>query len=671
MEGEKGWHTSLQNWEDETQGSVNEVTLTLDSELEFDYMNPDPNLTNPSTWLFGTVDQGADVYANVGSDSGTFTPGFDASRSIVDNKTVFLQSEGTQTQTMDITVTPQLVEEPSMFDIHVDTGDYPLVNVLINSVSTSEGYDTQVFWNERHAHITVKDPSFGDTFTATVEIQVTPNVPKVEFIPRVEIGRSPFTPLYTTTDNLIVLTTEIGTWTWDSEGSYEWLVHANEVIGYSLTWQPLYRDLTNTAGSSYSTWRIYTAPENTFDNREVTGNTWWQAGQWNQPDTTEDPIAGLELSLDTDLALDWYPFGTPPTLVTEGPPTYQWAFGDVAEAEDEERNFFVHPKNPADDVLGSFTPGFNASVSVDRVKFLQSEGAQEQTLTLTVEKVDPAAHFILLFLTDELPGSSLPFLSVDKDDLVEAAITSSFSFPEWTDVVFPGRTGFIMDTMHIPAGETWTCEVPIEVTPKVPSVEYKPVVFLTSQDPYPERQSHVGNSHSFEVDSLGTWTWSAEGEYDWQWRCVDRGAVVFPGIPPAIEDFAIKHMSIDFDRRANNDKIAITEATFSLREDATYDLAVDDVTVSIDGLDITMPAGSFIKAGNNEKYTFVSPEGVEPKVKMTLDFDKGEWSFKVSKIDASAIDNYDGVDVAFCIGYMAAIERINMQIGGLSYIAEY
>jgi len=72
--GEKGWHTSLQNWEDETQGSVNEVILTLDSELEFGYMNPDPNLTDPPTWLFGTVDQESDVYASVGSGSGTFTP---------------------------------------------------------------------------------------------------------------------------------------------------------------------------------------------------------------------------------------------------------------------------------------------------------------------------------------------------------------------------------------------------------------------------------------------------------------------------------------------------------------------------------------------------------------------------------------------------------------------
>lgn len=55
---------------------------------------------------------------------------------------------------------------------------------------------------------------------------------------------------------------------------------------------------------------------------------------------------------------------------------------------------------------------------------------------------------------------------------------------------------------------------------------------------------------------------------------------------------------------------------------------------------------------------------------MKLDFDEGEWSLKIHDIDASAINNYDGVDVAFCIGYMAARENIDMQIGGLSYIVE-
>ena len=39
-------------------------------------------------------------------------------------------------------------------------------------------------------------------------------------------------------------------------------------------------------------------------------------------------------------------------------------------------------------------------------------------------------------------------------------------------------------------------------------------------------------------------------------------------------------------------------------------------------------------------------------------------------IDASVINGYDGVDVAFCIGYVAAKVNIDMRVGGLSYVAE-
>jgi len=416
----------------------------------------------------------------------------------------------------------------------------------------------------------------------------------------------------------------------------------------------------NTAEVSYSSWRFYTAPENTFDNHEVTGNTWWQADLWNLPDATGEPIAGAELSLDSNLTLDWDTPSIDASLFTEGPPTYEWDFGDVLEGE--MGLMFVHPTNPADEVLGSFTPGFNASVSVDRVQFSEPG---IQTLTITVEKVDPDAYFLLVVSSDV---TSFTFLPIDEGDLVEAVMLPPF--PEWTESVFPGGTGFIMDTMRIEPYETATYELSIEVTPKVPRVEYKPAVLLVSQGAYPERQSDPGSYHSFEVDSLGTWTWNAEGEYDWQWRYVDRGAVVFPGISSAIEDFAIEHMFIDFYQRPKLDKI-VGKASFHLKEDATYDLAVDDVTVSIDGVDITIPAGSFKKEGQSgERYIYESTEGVDPKILMKLDFDEGEWSLKIHDIDASAINSYDGVDVAFCIGYMAARESISMQIGGLSYIAE-
>ncbi|GAI90640.1 unnamed protein product, partial [marine sediment metagenome] len=47
-----------------------------------------------------------------------------------------------------------------------------------------------------------------------------------------------------------------------------------------------------------------------------------------------------------------------------------------------------------------------------------------------------------------------------------------------------------------------------------------------------------------------------------------------------------------------------------------------------------------------------------------------EWSLIVRDINADLVDNSDGVTVIFAIGDNAAIEVINMKIGGLSYSAE-
>ncbi len=119
-------------------------------------------------------------------------------------------------------------------------------------------------------------------------------------------------------------------------------------------------------------------------------------------------------------------------------------------------------------------------------------------------------------------------------------------------------------------------------------------------------------------------------------------------------------MFIDFGQRPKLDEI-VGKANFQLEEGATYDLDVDDVTVNIDGVDIAIPAGSFKKKGQSgERYIYESTEGVKPKILMKLDFDEGEWSLKIHDIDASAINSYDGVDVAFCIGYMAARKSIDI-----------
>jgi len=173
------------------------------------------------------------------------------------------------------------------------------------------------------------------------------------------------------------------------------------------------------------------------------------------------------------------------------------------------------------------------------------------------------------------------------------------------------------------------------------------------------------------MPDVGTWTCSADGDYEWTWLEGTAKALVFPRDSRiVIAEFSIEHMSVDFDNlRPNRDKIA-GEGTITLGEAATYDLTVDDVVVNVDGVVITIPAGSFVKDENKEKYTYTSLEGTEPEVLMKLNLEGGEWSLKVSKIDANAIDNSDGVEITLTIGDLSATELINMQVGGLTFIAD-
>jgi hypothetical protein len=862
---------------------------------------------------------GRDVW--VGAGSGNFWPGFNASRQIQDDKTIFLQSDGTdQIQTIDIEVTPQIVE-PNMFDIHIEVPDSPLVDAMITSASSSAG---TVDYDGQHAHINVEDPGFDNTFTATVVMSVTPNIPEVEFIPYVEIVRTPFTPLYPTTSTPIDLETEIGTWTWDALGTYRWQVHTEEVISRGLTWQPSVRDLYNHVYVNFENILQYRTGEDTFTNDEVTGEKRWASHVYNTADGTGEPISALALRFDSELGFD----GAWPeeNLIQLGPPTYKWFYGDVPE------NGF-HPECDADVRIrpANFTPGFDASRSVDKDHFT---GPDDQVLTITLtpqditedlaiwvevqenELVDavitpptgdgdfdyvlspdrywldvrpynlelddtltinviievtpmvpevvyvPLVHVlqdkVLEFNTDV--GSSITSPAHDPADLEDEIgvwtynadgsyvwhwdellvkrvtfegyqneVSVSFGsnaeysvsgetfknhevtgsrrwwtsianlpdgtgapvnglaltldsllefdrvlmedlvtmgpptyewligeFPEWgktnrsvrffspdpSPIMFtPGfdasrtldKTEFLQSegtqkqkvniavTSHceeetmfvvgvfaedefnapdeydlvnavIPAagggnifftslplepGGTWATTVEILVTPNVPRVKFEPYVYVGTRE---EIDAGVagGNSVSYPalepgnlMDDVGTWTWNSDGIYAWYWNArFGKGVEWQSHCGDGIDDYVIDHMFIDFERRPKLDEI-VGKATFQLGEGATYDLDVDDVTVSIDGVDITIPAGSFVKRGNSgERYIFESTQGSKPKVLMDLDFDVGEWSLKVRDIDASTVNGYDGVDIAFCVGYMAAKANIDMKVGGLSYIAE-
>jgi hypothetical protein len=98
----------------------------------------------------------------------------------------------------------------------------------------------------------------------------------------------------------------------------------------------------------------------------------------------------------------------------------------------------------------------------------------------------------------------------------------------------------------------------------------------------------------------------------------------------------------------------------------TFDPATQDVTVTIDGLVISLPAGSFTQVGTSEVYKYSTATGVYPKISMRLDFEKSRWTFDLTKGDVSLIDTSDGVTVTLQVGDYEGTSTSPISHGGNS-----
>ena len=117
--------------------SLNNVSLNLAGSTSFDNENPTPTSISGANylWDFGTVSAGSIVMAGVGlnNSSVSFTPGFDASRSV--NPTTFTASG---TQTLTVNVTPrETLPVPCGISISVNVPEDQYVNATIGSAVTS------------------------------------------------------------------------------------------------------------------------------------------------------------------------------------------------------------------------------------------------------------------------------------------------------------------------------------------------------------------------------------------------------------------------------------------------------------------------------------------------------------------------------------------------------
>jgi hypothetical protein len=150
-----------------------------------------------------------------------------------------------------------------------------------------------------------------------------------------------------------------------------------------------------------------------------------------------------------------------------------------------------------------------------------------------------------------------------------------------------------------------------------------------------------------------------------------------------MSSFSITSMSINYTpRQPKRDDTIIASGTFRLPDGMTFNPAVDAVNLNIDGTSIVIPAGTFKKQPGKE--TVFSHDnhfnrgsffrGFHATVRqdnavitMTLNVTRGTWEIHVNNIDASDINNYDGVDVTLTIGSVVGTKHLDMTIDSLSY----
>ena len=264
----------------------------------------------------------------------------------------------------------------------------------------------------------------------------------------------------------------------------------------------------NEVSVSFIEERHYKVSGDSFMNKEVTVEEWWRTNLLNLPDETGAPVTGLRLTLDSEVS-----FGGVERefLAMRGPSTYEWSFDDIPSGETITTggwpwDAFVRRRSTSKAVAG-----YDVSRSFDKIVFSAS-GVQTLTITLTpregsIDTVTITVH-------------------TDEDAFVDPVVLSYSSTNDGEVKIEQGGHRSEISLVPVELNTPMTVTVNIQVTPKVPLVHYKPGTGIrTDRVSVPDRGITTGSSVSLTTE-VGTWTWSAEGDYVWDWGIRVSPAVI-------------------------------------------------------------------------------------------------------------------------------------------------
>ncbi len=260
---------------------------------------------------------------------------------------------------------------------------------------------------------------------------------------------------------------------------------------------------------------IYTAsyhnPDFTFTSHEVEGTGHLATHVQNTPDSSGAPIYGLTLDFETAMELGGNL--TTANLKFSDDLHHVWAFSEVPEEPVRDVYMAEAYVESADGTI-SFTPPFDATIEFSETVFT-APGTQIVTITivphgqvsspnLTVH-VHPERGIASVKLLDYLPGPT------QGQQGEEISVTSD-------------SESMYISFLPLKDNEPYSFTFTLQVEPNRDQIDYVPWISIGCGAPNPdsllESGSQTGSSISYQIANVGTWTWSAIGEYDWNYHGV-------------------------------------------------------------------------------------------------------------------------------------------------------
>jgi hypothetical protein len=261
-----------------------------------------------------------------------------------------------------------------------------------------------------------------------------------------------------------------------------------------------------------------------FTNHEVNGVSHWATHLQNMPDDSHAPVYGLGLEFDAKIDK----IGNnimQKNLVSAGYPNYKWFFGNVPEEPLREVYMSEGYIESADGI--PFTPGFDASISIDKTTFSTPD---KQTITITIIPRVPMTF----------PGITVHTQGGPNGNSAEANIADILPGDhkglkgEIVSVSPDGKNLFV-NNMQLVVNQPYSFSFSVNVQPGGSGINYQPYVSISwcprvlPPDDALGNGKKQGSMFAVTIDRVGTWTWTANGEYQIEWHTGNVYMVNFGG----------------------------------------------------------------------------------------------------------------------------------------------